>query len=343
MRTWLVVLLLLGVGTAGTLRFWPRASEGAQAGSGPVALVDEAPVAVVDDEPAGVVPDGVANASTVSVPDATTAPTAVTAEEQDRPGGATSAPEGEAAKKAIALLDQASKSANPVEQARLLSDAIRGGALDKKADEKAYADLQEANKRGLFNPRVTDLCYTVEVKKGDSLWEICKQARKDGHSGVTPGLVRLVNGMVRDSIYPGAKLKIPNVPVTVLVEKRSFRLSVFVGDVMIKRYLVGLGKDNKTPEGEFKIKTKLIDPPWYKQGEKAPLPSEHPENILGTRWLGFAEKEGFPDAATFGIHGTKEDQSIGTESSNGCVRMHNPEVEELYEWVGEGVIVTIRA
>jgi lipoprotein-anchoring transpeptidase ErfK/SrfK len=71
------------------------------------------------------------------------------------------------------------------------------------------------------------------------------------------------------------------------------------------------------------------------------LPPDHPENILGTRWLGFAQKDGFPEAATFGIHGTKEDQTIGTESSNGCIRMHNGEVEELFEWVGAGTAVEI--
>jgi lipoprotein-anchoring transpeptidase ErfK/SrfK len=148
--------------------------------------------------------------------------------------------------------------------------------------------------------------------------------------------------MTSDSIYPGASLKVPTQALSVYVKKSKFRLDVMLGNVLLRRYAVGIGRDNKSPEGKFTIATRLKDPHWFKPGGAAGgLPPEHPENILGTRWLGFAAKDGFPEAATFGIHGTKEDQTIGTESSNGCVRMHNTEVEELFEWVPVGTPVEI--
>jgi lipoprotein-anchoring transpeptidase ErfK/SrfK len=53
---------------------------------------------------------------------------------------------------------------------------------------------------------------------------------------------------------------------------------------------------------------------------------------LGSRWLPMVpEEEGLP--RDLGIHGTIKPKSIGTYSSKGCPRMHNAEVEELYDLV----------
>ena len=370
MRTWLVALLLLGIGTAGAMTFWrdrtldPGNEAGDESAADPLGDGEVVEVFATEDAADAMVVDGEAGASApVNSSDEraggpllevvggdegsgspTPAPTAsekAEPDEVDRQGGATVAAEGEARRHALSLVEQAARSTDAVEQARLLSQAVLCGALDPSSESKAYEALLDANRRGILNPRMPGLCSQVTVEKGESLWVICRKVAKDGNAGCTPGLIRLVNGMSSDHLRAGAKLKIPNVPVSVIVEKPRYRLSVMFGDVLLKRYQVGLGKDNKTPEGDFTIKTRLIDPPWFKPGVGEIAP-DHPENVLGTRWLGFAEKDGFPEAATFGIHGTREDHSIGTQSSNGCVRMHNAEVEELFEWIGEGVKVTIR-
>jgi len=366
MRTWLTVLLLLGVGTAGALKLWQDramrdlAPTDAASGSGEeIALVeddaalDAAPDAAAAETPL-VVEDGdeSGNASvdgpSLEAPPAeapAAAPPVGDGESDlgidDQPGGSTTVSEGEARRRALELVAQAARTTAPVEQARLLTEAIVSGSLERAADEKAYEALLDANRRGLLHPRVFDGCMQVEVASGDSLWLICRKLASEGHSGVTPGLIKLMNGMPNDKVRVGAKLKVPTAPVSILVEKSRYRLNVFVGDLLLRRYSVGLGKDNRTPEGDFKIKTRLVDPPWFKPGV-GEIPAGHPENVLGTRWLGFDEKPDFPEAKTFGIHGTREDDSIGTQSSNGCVRMHNGEVEELFEWIGEGVKVVIK-
>lgn len=371
MRKWLVALVLLGVGTAGAIKIWrERASPGSieprdddDVAAAPKEVVDDGDVA----EAPIVEHDGVSLDLSTQVPEVELTPvTTESAAErptgapiepnasgpavaaaapdggiEDQPGGATKLAEGEARRKAIGLVDAAGKHSDPIEQTRLLSEAVLSGSLDRESEAKAYQTLLEAHQRGLLSPRVHDRCLLVEVVDGDSLWRICKRVAKDGHAGVTPGLIQLVNGMTSDRIRAGAKLKIPNAPVSILVEKSKYRLSVLIGDLLMRRYLVGIGKDNKTPEGDFTIKSRLVDPPWFPPGG-GQIPAGDPENVLGTRWLGFAEKPGFADAATFGIHGTREDDSIGTQSSNGCVRMHNQEVEELFEWIGEGVTVTIQ-
>ncbi len=366
MRTWLTVLLLLGVGTAGALKLWQdRAGRGlasdAAYGEEVVALVDDAaaeePLVVDEGDDASpsegpsiegpaidatsIEAGGAGNGAVSEAPAAPRSDGESDLGIADQPGGATALAEGEARRRALELVAQAARSTAPVEQARLLTDAITSGSLERAADEKAYEALLDANRRGLLHPRVFDGCMQVEVKSGDSLWLICRRLAKEGHSSVTPGLVRLMNGMPNDNIRVGTKLKVPTAPVAIVVEKSRYRLNVFIGDLLLRRYQVGLGKDNRTPEGDFKIKTRLVDPPWFKPGV-GEIPAGHPENVLGTRWLGFDEKPDFPEAKTFGIHGTREDDSIGTQSSNGCVRMHNAEVEELFEWVGEGVKVVIK-
>jgi lipoprotein-anchoring transpeptidase ErfK/SrfK len=56
---------------------------------------------------------------------------------------------------------------------------------------------------------------------------------------------------------------------------------------------------------------------------------------LGTRWIGTS-------APAIGIHGTYATGSVGTRASHGCIRMHIPDVEELYEQVALGMDVQFK-
>jgi len=44
----------------------------------------------------------------------------------------------------------------------------------------------------------------------------------------------------------------------------------------------------------------------------------------------------------YGIHGTTLPESIGTASSNGCVRMVNSDMEELYDFVTSDTEIIIQ-
>ncbi|MHC5081892.1 MAG: L,D-transpeptidase, partial [Planctomycetota bacterium] len=85
------------------------------------------------------------------------------------------------------------------------------------------------------------------------------------------------------------------------------------------------------------IANRIIDPPWFWKGEV--IPAGDPKNILGTRWMGFKNK---PGLTGFGIHGTTEPESVPGAVSRGCIRMKNPEVEELFRMVPLGSKVIIR-
>ena len=101
-----------------------------------------------------------------------------------------------------------------------------------------------------------------------------------------------------------------------------------------KTYTVSTGKaETITPLG------------WWKIVEKRPL---DPPGIYGTRWLGFqrwntqaGRYEWYAESPPFGIHGTNEPDKIGTAVSAGCVRLHNGDVEEVYNLLPLGTYVVV--
>jgi lipoprotein-anchoring transpeptidase ErfK/SrfK len=90
--------------------------------------------------------------------------------------------------------------------------------------------------------------------------------------------------------------------------------------------------------GSFEIVTKQLNPWWYPPDSDwaegaEPIPPG-PGNPLGTRWMGLS-------APAVGIHGTPDAASIGYSASHGCIRMHVPEAEWLFQRVKEGTPVYI--
>jgi lipoprotein-anchoring transpeptidase ErfK/SrfK len=103
---------------------------------------------------------------------------------------------------------------------------------------------------------------------------------------------------------------------------------------VIRTRKVATGKSKSlTPEGTFEITQKFVQPGW--RG----IPGGHRDNPLGPRWLGLQVRG--DSGRTYGIHGTKDESSIGKYASLGCVRMYNAEVIDLYNIVGFGTLVYI--
>ena len=74
------------------------------------------------------------------------------------------------------------------------------------------------------------------------------------------------------------------------------------------------------------------------------ISADDPENPLAERWIGL---EGVAGEALrqqrYGIHGTIEPETIGQNSSMGCIRMFNEDVEALYTYlVTKHSTVTVR-
>ena len=116
-------------------------------------------------------------------------------------------------------------------------------------------------------------------------------------------------------------LKINTAKFSVLVDKSQNILTLKSNEKVAKVYSASTGANNCTPTGTFTITSKLTNPVWYTAG--AVVPAGSPDNILGSRWLGLS-KQGY------GIHGTTQPESIGKQVTQGCVRLPNEDVEELY-------------
>ncbi len=123
--------------------------------------------------------------------------------------------------------------------------------------------------------------------------------------------------------------------IVVNITQRKLRL-IRAGKV-VKTFRVAVGTpSHPTPTGTYEIIKLEKDPTWSPPDSPwaeglGPIPPG-PGNPLGTRWIGTS-------SPAIGIHGTYDDSSIGTAASHGCIRMHIPQVEALYEQVALGMEV----
>jgi hypothetical protein len=124
----------------------------------------------------------------------------------------------------------------------------------------------------------------------------------------------------------------------IVVNKSNRNLTVYWNKTAIRKFPVALGRTNYvTPEGKFKIKSKVVNPRWSGGGHAAPVNGGDKKNPLGKRWLGLT----IGNKNKYGIHGNNNPYSIGQNVSRGCIRMINSDVEELYRSVAKGTPVWI--
>lgn len=188
-------------------------------------------------------------------------------------------------------------------------------------------ELGNVNVALLLSPAITEGTQEYVVKEGDSLFTIAQRF------GTTIELIKKCNNLKSDFIKPGEKFKIITEKFSVIVDKSKNILTFKAGERVIKNYPVGTGVKGSTPAGTYIITNKLVNPPWHKAGEGV-IPFGDPRNVLGTRWLGL-------NIVGYGIHGTWEPDSIGKQSSAGCVRLLNSDIEELFQIVPVGTEVMV--
>src|SRR6478609_1941516 len=129
--------------------------------------------------------------------------------------------------------------------------------------------------------------------------------------------------------------------VILVADRRSFKLRLYKNLKLAKTYGIAVGKVGMdTPAGLYNIANKAVDPAWHVPNSDwagalagKVIPGDDPSNPIKARWLGIYDG--------VGIHGTSDDASIGSAASHGCLRMHIPDVEELYEEVPVGAPIYI--
>ena len=137
-----------------------------------------------------------------------------------------------------------------------------------------------------------------------------------------------------------AKHTVANFGPVIVITRGANNLKLYTGRRLVRTFRVATGQSiYPTPAGVWRVANKQRNPWWYPptyddwaKGLK-PVPPG-PGNPLGTRWMGL-------NATGVGIHGTDADTSIGYSASHGCIRMHVPDAEWLFQRVAVGTPVVI--
>jgi lipoprotein-anchoring transpeptidase ErfK/SrfK len=148
--------------------------------------------------------------------------------------------------------------------------------------------------------------------------------------------IELVVSAVQPKVTPS------NYGPVVIIFRESKKLALFNGPTKLRTFGIATGSSEyPTPLGNYSVATKQMNPWWIPPPDsdwakdKKPVPPG-PGNPLGTRWMGLT-------APLVGIHGTPDAASIGYSASHGCIRMHVPEAEALFNQVEVGTPVLIVA
>ncbi|MBE9190838.1 L,D-transpeptidase [Gloeocapsopsis crepidinum LEGE 06123] len=127
-------------------------------------------------------------------------------------------------------------------------------------------------------------------------------------------------------------------PVRLTIQLSSRKVTLYRGDTPIKSYPIAVGRSGwETPTGNFRVGQMLKNPTWISPLTDEVVPGGHPDNPLGSYWIGF-----WSDGRnSIGFHGTPNPESVGTAASHGCIRMYNKDVEELFSQVSLGTSVAV--
>jgi len=249
----------------------------------------------------------------------------------------------------LADADNALAANEPLIARLLLNRALHDPRASASDQGELRTRLTALNEEILFSPRVVEgdpLTERYIIKPNDSLAKITSAESLQ----VDWRLLQRIN-QISDPrrIRIGQTIKLIRGPFDAVIDKSDYRLDLYArlgedGSTDARMYIasfpVGLGQYGSTPVGSWIVRrnSKLIDPPWTNPQTGQRYSAGNPDNPIGERWIGL---EGTNDdtmiLSGYGIHGTIDPQSVGTEASMGCVRMRAEDVNLVYEMLTEGV------
>ncbi len=165
------------------------------------------------------------------------------------------------------------------------------------------------------------------VQEGDRLEVIAKKYQLSWE------YVAKLNRTEPRRVQVGQKLKVMKGPFGAVVDLHDFALTVHLQGYYVKQYSIGIGKDGSSPIGKFVVLNKLENPQYTGPTGKV-IEADDPANPLGERWIDLGD--------SYGIHGTIDPDSIGKAASRGCIRMHDNDIIEVYNFLVKGSEVVLR-
>lgn len=331
---WLFVLLLLILAVGFAYFMWQRAKTNPPTLSAVTAPPETAIAAPVQPAELPATPPPAVQTPSSPLPAANPAPVSPTLQ---------SAPVTEPVAGQTAVVEPASAPVAATPSLVEAEEARKAGRL-QEAREKAQAALDQAggdpaltqaaetllgaiHTELVFSPRPMPEKTDYTVQQGDSLDRIARKF------STTVELIQKGNNVRGALIKYGDRMRVFSGEWAIRVNKTRNDLLLTLNGKFFKRYRVGTGEFSKTPVGEFKIVDRIAQPTWWHPDGRT-IPFGDPENLLGTHWLAL-------DIKGYGIHGTWEPDTVGKQSSLGCVRLLNSDVEEIFTLVPIGTPVII--
>lgn len=132
------------------------------------------------------------------------------------------------------------------------------------------------------------------------------------------------------------------IPGIIIIKTQKRQLIYVRGQNDRVVYKIAVGREGRKWTGKTKISRKVLDPAWAppaairKDNPRLPaIVQPGPNNPLGVAVLVLGN-------GRYGIHGTNRDETIGTDASYGCFRMHNADILALFRQVEIGTIVYVQ-
>ncbi|HEX5622678.1 MAG TPA: L,D-transpeptidase [Solirubrobacteraceae bacterium] len=159
-----------------------------------------------------------------------------------------------------------------------------------------------------------------------------------GVVGQRDGWVRVIasereNG--RDGWVRAGAVRLAGTNISIRVDRSARRLVLRRGKKVLRRMPIAVGRPgNETPLGRFavtdRLRTSAPDSPY---GCCAVALSGHQTKL----------EPGWPGGDRLAIHGTPNEETVGTEASLGCMRAYDADIRALMRRVPLGAPVFIRA
>ncbi len=239
---------------------------------------------------------------------------------------------------------------DPLAARKVMNTALHLRGASDGDRQRARDALSELNEQLVFSPTAVagdPISLTHTVAKNEFLSTIVKK----NNLGVDWRAILDINRISRpESIREGQSLKLIRGPFHAIVSKGEYRVDLYWGPadkagewLYIRSFTAGLGESDSTPTGVFKVKNRLANPAWTNPRTGERFAKDNPENPIGEYWIGL---EGMGESAvhrSYGLHGTIEPKSIGSQESMGCVRLLPEDIRLVFSLLREGEsVVQIR-
>jgi lipoprotein-anchoring transpeptidase ErfK/SrfK len=128
---------------------------------------------------------------------------------------------------------------------------------------------------------------------------------------------------------------------TIIIDTPHTHLYLVLGNGKALRYGIGVGREGFTWSGNERIKRMTEWPDWHPPKEMIERQPYLPRFMAGGEGNPLGARALYLGSTLYRIHGTNQPSTIGSFVSSGCIRLTNPDIEDLYSRVSVGTRVVV--